>query len=133
MTEKADRERPGWDYKPFASWVRAELRRREWNDSDLARRMGVSSGMISHWLSGERRPNPYSCDLLADALHADLDTVLALVCHRPTAASAALPKEIAPVVAMLRRINPTPDRITGLTGVLRSWLEIGREQEHVPE
>jgi transcriptional regulator with XRE-family HTH domain len=117
---------------PFANWVRGELRRREWSAADLARRMDVNSGIISNWLSGKRRPSPRSCDLLADVLGADLDFVLALVGHRPATTSAPPPDETAAVIAMLRRIQPSPDRIKGLDGMLRTWLELDRAVAHEP-
>jgi transcriptional regulator with XRE-family HTH domain len=53
-----------WDHRDFAAWVRRELRRREWTDSDFARRLNLSTGTVSRWLSGDRHPNPRSCDLI---------------------------------------------------------------------
>jgi transcriptional regulator with XRE-family HTH domain len=117
---------------PFATWVRGELRRREWSAADLARRMDVNSGIISNWLRGKRRPSPRSCDLLADVLGADLDYVLALVGHRPATTSAPPPDETAALISMLRRIQPHPDRLKGLDGMLRIWLELDRAAADEP-
>lgn len=64
-------------------WLKGQLRRREWTQADLARRMAVSTGTISRWARGERIPTPESCDRLADVLGVDLDTVLGVAGHRP--------------------------------------------------
>jgi transcriptional regulator with XRE-family HTH domain len=69
----------------FGRWLTAQLRRREWNESDLARRMERTPSVVNRWARGERTPNPASCDLLADVLGIDRDLVLAVAGHRPEA------------------------------------------------
>ena len=36
--------------------LREELARRGWTQADLARRLGVNSGVVANWLSGSRNP-----------------------------------------------------------------------------
>ena len=52
----------------FAEWLTAELDEREWNQSELARRAGVSSAAISDVLSGRRQIGPDLATAIADAL-----------------------------------------------------------------
>src|SRR5690242_15637061 len=61
----------------FGAWSQRQLERREWTQSDLSRRSGISHGRISDWVRDVRLPNPDSCDKLADALGIELDEVLA--------------------------------------------------------
>src|ERR687898_582918 len=91
-------EATGWRYERFVEWLRGQLRRRGWNAAELARRLQVPSGTISRWMTGERQPSPRSCDLRAA------------------------------IIALLERINLTPDRAAGLQGTLTSWLELDREE-----
>ncbi len=40
-----------------AGRLRARLTKLEWTQSDLARELGVSTAVVSRWLSGERTPS----------------------------------------------------------------------------
>jgi transcriptional regulator with XRE-family HTH domain len=110
------------------AWLRGQLRRRGWNAAELARRLHVPSGTISRWMTGERQPSSRSCDLLADVLGVDLDLVLTLAGHRPGPETSAPDDQRAAIIALLERINLTPDRAAGLQGTLTSWWELDREQ-----
>jgi transcriptional regulator with XRE-family HTH domain len=116
-----------WQHERFVEWLRMQLRR-GWNAAELARRLQVPSGTISRWMTGERQPSSRSCDLLADVLGVDLDLVLTLAGHRPGPESAAPDDQRAAIIALLERINLTPDRAAGLQGTLTSWLELDREE-----
>ena len=52
----------------FAKWLESELDRREWRQSDLAHRAGLTNATISRVLNGSRRAGPDVCIALADAL-----------------------------------------------------------------
>jgi transcriptional regulator with XRE-family HTH domain len=68
----------------FADWLARELVRREMSQSDFARKIGASTGRVSEWLSGRRRPSPGSLDKITDALPgADLDYLLSIAGYRP--------------------------------------------------
>jgi transcriptional regulator with XRE-family HTH domain len=121
-------EATDWRHERFVEWLRAQLRRRGWNAAELARRLHVPSGTISRWMTGERQPSSRSCDLLADVLGADLDFVLTLAGHRPGPELDAPDDQRATLIALLERINLTPDRAAGLQGTLTSWLELDREE-----
>ena len=121
-------EASDWRHERFVEWLRGQLRRRGWNAAELARRLQVPSGTISRWMTGERQPSSRSCDLLADVLGVDLDLVLTLAGHRPGPESIAPDDQRATIIALLERINLTPDRAAGLQGTLTSWLELDREE-----
>src|ERR687898_1191527 len=121
-------EASGWRHERFVEWLRGQLRRRGWNAAELARRLHVPSGTISRWMTGERQPSSHSCDLLADVLGVDLDLVLTLAGHRPGPETIAPDDQRAAIIALLERINLTPDRAAGLQGTLTSWLELDREE-----
>jgi transcriptional regulator with XRE-family HTH domain len=117
-----------WQHERFVEWLRGQLRRRGWNAAELARRLQVPSGTISRWMTGERQPSSRSCDLLADVLGVDLDFVLTLAGHRPGPEATGPDDQRAAIIALLERINLTPDRAAGLQGTLTSWLELDRDE-----
>ncbi len=68
----------------FGTWLKRQLMRQEgMNQSDLARKVGTSPGLVSDWLRDVRIPSPESCDKIADALGLDIDEVLVRAGHRP--------------------------------------------------
>lgn len=67
----------------LVTFLEQELRRREWSSADFARRMGVSTGSVSMWMTRKRTPGPKSIERMADVLYADPDLLLSLAGHRP--------------------------------------------------
>lgn len=67
----------------FPTWLAQELRRREWTQSDFARRMKIGTGSVAMWMTGTRNPSPRSLDRIADVLAVDVDFLLTLAGHRP--------------------------------------------------
>jgi transcriptional regulator with XRE-family HTH domain len=61
----------------FGDWLREELARREMSMSELARRVGVSPGTVSRWVSNERKPDYRSCEVIARAFEYKPEFVLA--------------------------------------------------------
>jgi transcriptional regulator with XRE-family HTH domain len=110
----------------FASWMQNQLLRRQWNEADLTRRLQVSSGTVSRWMSGERRPSSLSCDLIADAFGVEPDLVLTLVGHRPATEALEPDDERSHLISLLKRVKLTPDRQIGLERTLEGWLERDR-------
>jgi transcriptional regulator with XRE-family HTH domain len=119
-------EATGWPSPEFSAWVRQQLRRRGWNDAELARQLDMPSGTVSRWLRGERQPSTRSCDLIADVFGVDVDLVLTLAGHRPQPGVVQPDDPRMDLIAMLNRVQLTPDRLAGLEGTLRAWLEIDR-------
>jgi transcriptional regulator with XRE-family HTH domain len=67
----------------IGDWLRRELDSRDWNQADLARRVGLNTGTVAHWVTGNRTPSSQMVRRIADALNADVDYLLTLAGHRP--------------------------------------------------
>ena len=105
----------------IASWLRHQLARREWSGADLARRLDVSTGRVSEWTSGKRRPNPRTCIHLADVLGMDPDQVLAIAGHRVHPEPLDDPK--ADLIALIRQADLSPDVISGISAMVRDFTK----------
>lgn len=53
----------------FPTWLQKELDARGWNQSDLSRRSGITTGQISRILNGTRGPAPETLNGIAKAFH----------------------------------------------------------------
>lgn len=51
----------------FAQWLESEMKARGWRQADLIKRSGISSGLLSQILSGQRRPGVDTCRAIARA------------------------------------------------------------------
>lgn len=103
----------------FGAWLQKQLNRRQWTQTELAKRAGVGQTTVSAWLRGARLPDALSCDKIADALFLSRDEVLARAGLRPVEHDDSdLVRELT---ELLRRIDWTPDRArlarTVLTGM----------------
>lgn len=109
--------------RQFSHWLHGQLLRRQWTAADLSRRLNMPSGTVSRWLSGERRPSPQSCDLLADAFQVNTDDVLALAGHRVP------PQPLPPddpkrrIITLVKRAPMSPQQAAGLEAMLLAWIE----------
>jgi len=52
----------------FGKWLEDELLRRKWDQSQLLRYGGLTSGQVSRIISGERKSGPTACLVIAKAL-----------------------------------------------------------------
>lgn len=102
--------------KPFHDWFKFELKRREMNQADFARRSGIAPSTVSSWATGDRVPDPESCDLIADVLLVDRDMVLALAGHRTLDEPLKANDPRRDIIAAIRQLDPS-DPITLF------WLE----------
>jgi len=101
------------------------------NQSEFARRAGVSPGMVSHWANNTRVPTPESAERIADALGADVDLVLTLAGHRPAIEPVDPNDPKTRIVGLLNRLDLDKDnRGTTLEGILVMWLR--NDHEGVP-
>ena len=66
--------------KAFIEWLNEELRKRNWSQNELANESGLTSGMISRVLSGQR-PGLEVCKALAKTLDMKVDDVLEKAGH----------------------------------------------------
>ncbi len=111
----------------FRAWFAGQLKRREWNQSDAARRMGIQPSVVSHWISGKRVPSPQSCDLISDAFGVPVDLVLELAGHRPAPLPVDPESPVALITALVERIKWNADRQAVVEGILRGFLDRDRK------
>jgi transcriptional regulator with XRE-family HTH domain len=110
----------------IGAWIRRQMTRREWSAAELSRRMAISSGRISEWLTGKRIPSSASCIRLADVFEVDPDVVLTLAGHR--VAMSPLPPDDTKsrIIELVRRVNLSRSQAEGLEAMLTAWLEVQR-------
>jgi transcriptional regulator with XRE-family HTH domain len=107
----------------FGAWLRRQLRVAGLNQSELAEKIGTSTGTVSMWATGKRVPEPASCDLIADALGVGFDVVLAAAGHRPLDEEIALDDPRIEIHGLVDRVKWTPNDVRLVTRVLRTILE----------
>ncbi len=113
--------------KQFGPWLGRQLKRREWNQADLARAMNTSSGVVSNWIRGGRVPSPESCDRLADVFGADVDLVLTLAGHRPASLGFDPDDWASDIIGRAKRVDwEKPGRFATIDALMRLYLEEDR-------
>lgn len=60
----------------FAYWLEDQLHARGWNQAELVRRSGMSSGTISRIITGGRNPGADAIANIAQALHLPAEEVM---------------------------------------------------------
>lgn len=108
----------------FGAWLEAQLLRREWNQSDLARRVGVRPAVVSRWIRNERVPSPASADRIADALTLETDEVLTRAGHRPDLTRTALDALHARIDPHLRKVVGRPGADDAIVASVRNVVEL---------
>lgn len=94
------------DARAFGYWLENELDKRDWLPADLARALGVKSGVISNWVSGQRRPSYESCLQIAEALGIDPDEVLRRAGRETTTAVRHRPRSFDDIIRELEAERP---------------------------
>jgi transcriptional regulator with XRE-family HTH domain len=110
----------------FPSWLRRQMDSREWGVTKLSKELGVSHGLVSQWLSGQRNPSPRSIDRIADVLFVDVDEVLTVAGHRPRDFDADPDSPPERFHAMMKRIHWDPQREAMIDAILRQMVEFDR-------
>lgn len=91
----------------FYAWLTSELNKREMSNNELARRAGVSSGLVSLVLSGQRGISTDFCIKVARALNLPTNDVLRRAGFSTVPdAQADLSADEAELVAAYRRLSP---------------------------
>jgi transcriptional regulator with XRE-family HTH domain len=87
----------------FGSWLQHRLDLKRMRQADLARATGTSTGLISHWIQGSRRPTPESVVQICRALDASVEEAFRALgwFDEPTADTPAQ----ADLIATIRRRN----------------------------
>lgn len=105
----------------FAQWFKTQLARRDWNQSDFARKTGISQTTVSTWVRGRSVPDPASCDTIADAFLLGLDDVLTHAGHRPGALRSDEAGEA--VTRMVGRVRWNASRRGIMEALVKQWLD----------
>jgi transcriptional regulator with XRE-family HTH domain len=121
----------------LGTWLREQMRRRQWKQADLAREMGVSTGRVSEWVNGKQVPRTDSIDKIADVFGADVDLLLTLAGHRPATDPIDPNDPIERICGMVRRLKPDAGQVETLEVLLATWLRQKRDarkgQGRVPD
>ena len=111
-------------HRRFSAWLANEIDSRGMSQSELGRLIGVPQGSVHHWISGRNVPKGYYCNLIADALNIDRDTVLAIAGHRPPKPTVdPLAPEVA-LMAKIERIAWTPAMVQLIGGMLDNLIAL---------
>lgn len=109
----------------FGAWLESQLQRREWNQSEFARRIDVRPGVVSHWVRNERVPSPASIEKIADVLFVDVDEVLAIAGHRPRLPQDELERWQSVLRPYLRRLDPAnPEHVMALVAAAEQQIRV---------
>lgn len=104
----------------FGFWLRRQIELRDMTQTEFAQRAGATTGMVSQWILGRRRPSTDSVDRIADALRIDMDEVL--VALGVGSMPVDDPPHVRRIIDLLRRCNVTSDREAGLVALLETWI-----------
>lgn len=110
--------------------------RRDWRQVDLAKRADISTTSVSHYLNGNRIPDPVTCDRIADALAVDRDLVLALAGHRPPDQPIDPNDPVTAILGAAKKVRWTPERLESILVVLRMYADTDRrlaDRDHQAE
>lgn len=90
----------------FGEWLLWELNRRDWSQSDFVRRAGLSGGVVSNWINGDRRPKYESCLKIARALGVDPDLVVTKAGRMPATQLRDRPMALADLLRQFELVAP---------------------------
>jgi transcriptional regulator with XRE-family HTH domain len=110
----------------FRAWLRDEMEKRRWNESELGRQTGILPSVINRWGRGEYGPNANSCVKIANALGVDPQFVMELAGHKPRQ---RVPEStgVQQLLSAIRYIDwEKPSRLTTVMGILRMYQDEDR-------
>ncbi len=92
----------------FVTWLNEELKVRDWSQSELARRCGVTAPAINRILSGQRTPSTDICISIARALGVSPENVLRRAGILPRAFEELVEKDpdLREIVNLMRGLSP---------------------------
>lgn len=104
------------------------------NQAEFARKVGASSGRVSEWLSGKRRPSTESLRRIAEELPGlDLDRMFALTGHRPATEPIPADDPRTDIIAKVKRVRWTEERVETIGDVLDRWLAFDKRNREKGE
>jgi len=115
-------------FKSFDEWISEEIKKRRWTQNELARAAGLSSGLVSRIMNGQR-PGLQVCKDLARALDLPIDTVLELAGHLPREDD--LDPDLEQIKNIFRKLPPAARK--ALLGVAHSLQPLNDGDEQKPD
>jgi len=113
----------------FSEWLTKQLKRREWNRSDFARRANIPPQTVQTWTSGRSIPDPASCDLIADVLGIAYQEVMQVAGHLPPDRPTSEDDPRIILHALIDRVGWNQDRLGTVESILRHWVEDDRKAQ----
>ncbi len=65
-----------WDPRPLREFFQEQMRRKGWNQSELAREIHTAPSVLGRWMSGENRPTTDKLRQVARGLRVDYGQLL---------------------------------------------------------
>lgn len=115
----------------FGPWLDFQIRSRDWNQPEFARRIGMAAASVYRWVAGERVPSTRSCDIIADVLGLPLDDVLTIAGHRAYMPKEETEKAIDTLRPLLDQMEED-DRAILLTVARNSAIAAGLRRQQIP-
>ena len=112
-----------WLDEGFPLWLQQRLDERGWSITELARRMGTQTTLISRWMQGRQRPTAQSARLIAQVMKLDEDEVLTAAGLRGIKTTDDDPRR-AELLHKLGLVELTPERYLTLSAVLNTMLNV---------
>jgi transcriptional regulator with XRE-family HTH domain len=78
---RLDAERRQAPTQDFGDWLRQEIERRGWSQSELARRIETHPSLVSKWIRGLQKPQPRQCEKLAAAFGINRNFIMRAAGH----------------------------------------------------
>ena len=97
----------------FSEWLQAEMDKRGWSQSDLARSADLNRAVINKLLNGKSHPQPATLEAIARALRVPLETIYRAAGLLP--ASADSDEAADEALHIFKSFQSTQRRATALT------------------
>lgn len=108
----------------FAFWLETQLKNRDWQVSDLARKAGVYVASVSRILNGTRKPGPGICLNIARALNLPPEEVFRRAGLLPP--QPGVDAEAEEMVHLFQQLEKDKRKLALST--LRVWVEGSKEK-----
>ena len=113
----------------FSEWLQAEMEKRGWSQSDLARSADLNRAVINKLLNGKSHPQPTTLGAISRALKMPIEITYRAAGLLPAAPDAD--DAIEEAVHVLRNIHSAQRRATALALLKALFMEEENEQKAI--
>lgn len=113
----------------FSEWLQAEMEKRGWSQSDLARAADLNRAVINKLLNGKSHPQPTTLEAISRALKMPIE-----ITYRAAGLLPAAPDDddaIEEALHILRNIQSARRRATALTLLKALFMEEENEKKEI--